>query len=82
MVACAAFGTIFLLVKLFPLMQNVLGQHGTYFLFAMVCVGLAFFTQVFIPETRYVNLLPYLFQRFFGHESLQVQGPQTQTRQK
>ena len=52
-VACAAFGTVFILVKIFPLMLQVLGQHGTYFLFAMVCVAMAFFTQVFVPETRW-----------------------------
>ena len=51
-VACAAFGTIFVLVKLFPMMQTEFGQHGTYFLFSVVCVVMAFFTHIFVPETR------------------------------
>lgn len=63
-VACAAFGTVFILVKLFPLMLQVLGQHGTYFFFAMVCVAMAFFTQVFVPETsgKSIAELQNLFQ--------------------
>ena len=48
-VACSAFGTIFILVKLFPMLTEVLGQHGTYFGFAIVCVIMAFFTQTFVP---------------------------------
>ena len=47
--ACSAFGTIFILVKLFPTLTDVLGQHGTYFGFAIVCVLMAFFTQAFVP---------------------------------
>mgnify|MGYP001290322365 CR=1 FL=1 len=54
-VACAAFGTIFLLVKLFPMMLSHLGQHGTYLFFAAVCLVLIVFTHLFVPETRYVN---------------------------
>ena len=56
MVACAAFGTIFLLVKLFPMMLSQLGQHGTYLFFAAVCIVLILFTHLFVPETRYVRL--------------------------
>ena len=55
-VACAAFGTIFLLVKLFPMMLSQLGQHGTYLFFAAVCIVLILFTHLFVPETRYVRL--------------------------
>ena len=62
-VACAAFGTVFVLVKLFPLMLQVLGQHGTYFMFAMVCVAMAFFTQVFVPETRWAAISLFFFER-------------------
>jgi hypothetical protein len=51
-VACTAFGTVFILVKLFPMMLLGLGQHGTYFLFAMVCLLMAVFTHFFVPETR------------------------------
>lgn len=54
-VACAAFGTIFLLVKLFPMMLSQLGQHGTYLFFAAVCLVLIVFTHFFVPETRYEN---------------------------
>ena len=60
-VACAAFGTIFLLVKLFPMMLSQLGQHGTYLFFAAVCIVLILFTHLFVPETRYVRL----FSEFF-----------------
>ena len=56
-VACAAFGTIFLLVKLFPMMLSHLGQHGTYLFFAAVCLVLIVFTHLFVPETRYVKSL-------------------------
>ena len=44
--------TIFILVKMFPMLLEVIGQHGTYFAFAVVCVVMALFTQSFIPETR------------------------------
>ena len=51
-VAMAAFGTVFILVKAFPTMLVVLSQHGTYFLFAMVCLIMAVFTHFCVPETR------------------------------
>ena len=54
-VACSCFGTIFLLVKLFPLILEVIGQHGAYALFAVVCLILMIFTHICIPETRLVN---------------------------
>ena len=73
-VACAAFGTIFLLVKLFPMMLSQLGQHGTYLFFAAVCLVLIVFTHFFVPETRYENVFenPYgiLVSFFFSVENL------------
>ena len=51
-VACSCFGTIFILVKLFPLVLEVIGQHGAYALFALVCLILMIFTHFCIPETR------------------------------
>ena len=51
-VACSCFGTVFVLVKLFPTMIEVIGQHGSYAVFAVVSVMLAAFTHVCIPETR------------------------------
>ena len=69
-VACSCFGTIFILVKLFPMLKEVLGQHGTYFGFAVVCVILAFFTQTFVPETSGKSMveLQNLFQDKNGED--------------
>ena len=53
-VACSCFGTVFILVKLFPLMIETVGQHGCYAIFALVSIILGVFTQVCVPETRYV----------------------------
>jgi len=58
-VACSAFGTIFILVKLFPTLTEALGQHGTYFGFAIVCVIMAFFTQTFVPGLQAKIFKPY-----------------------
>ena len=75
-VACAAFGTIFLLVKLFPMMLSQLGQHGTYLFFAAVCIVLILFTHLFVPETRWVRLFLEFFDTvlnrlfFFSVENL------------
>ena len=70
LVACSWFGTIFILVKLFPLLKEVLGQHGTYFGFAVICVILALFTQTFVPETSGKSMveLQNLFQDKTGEE--------------
>lgn len=46
-----AFTTIFLVVKLFPMMTLLLGLPGTFWLFGAVCVLTAIFTVFFLPET-------------------------------
>lgn len=47
-----AFGTIFVVVKLFPSMISVLGQPCTYWVFGVICIVTALFTLGFVPETK------------------------------
>ena len=52
------------------MLKEVLGQHGTYFGFAVICVVLAFFTQAFVPETSGKSIveLQNLFQDKSGEQ--------------
>jgi len=50
-VACVASGVIFVVVKAFPAMVVNLGTHGTYFVFAGICLAMFLFSLFFIPET-------------------------------
>ena len=43
---------IFLLTKLFPTLLHTLSPHGTYWLFALVCLSSNLFYYFFMPETR------------------------------
>ena len=51
-VTCAAFLTVFLVVKLFPEFSKVWGLHTTYLGLGIVCVVMAVFTYFYIPETK------------------------------
>ena len=51
-VTCAAFLTVFLVVKLFPELSKLWGLHVTYIGFGVVCVAMAVFTYLYIPETK------------------------------
>ena len=50
-VACVASAVIFVVVKMFPNMIVSLGTHGTYFVFAGICLAMFLFSLFFIPET-------------------------------
>lgn len=42
----------FIAIKYLPLLMDLLGFHGSMFLFAGVCLGCAAFSIAFIPETK------------------------------
>ena len=48
---CAAFLTIFGVVKVFPFTVEVLETHGTYCVFGTICWLTAAFSHWFVPET-------------------------------
>ena len=50
-VACVASAVIFVVVKVFPNMVVNLGTHGTYYVFAGICLAMFLFSLFFIPET-------------------------------
>jgi facilitated trehalose transporter len=43
---------MFLVVKTFPTMNDMMGSHGTYWLYAGVCFATIVFVLLFIPETK------------------------------
>lgn len=43
---------MFLVVKTFPSMSDMMGSHGTYWLYAGVCFATIVFVLLFIPETK------------------------------
>lgn len=42
----------FVILKGFPLLNDLLGMHGTMFLFAGVCIPSALFIIIMLPETK------------------------------
>ena len=55
---------IFVITKIFPLLQTLLGQHGTYWLLGSVALSSNMFFYFFVPETKgksYVEI-----QQHFG----------------
>ena len=51
-VTCSTFFTIFLVVKIFPLVIKTIGTSGTYLGFAGVCLITSLFSYLCIPETK------------------------------
>ena len=43
---------IFIVVKVFPFMVITLGAHGSYYVFAGMCIAKSVFCFFCIPETR------------------------------
>lgn len=53
----------FILIKFFPMMSNVLGMHGSMFLFASISIVGAFLIMVVMPETKgksYEEIMKFL----------------------
>jgi SP family arabinose:H+ symporter-like MFS transporter len=51
-VACQASLTIFVIVKIFPMMVMELGAHGTYYFYAIMCLATSIVSWFFTPDTR------------------------------
>ena len=51
-VTCAAFFTVFLVVKLFPELTKAWGLQAIYLGFGVICVVMAIFTYTYVPETK------------------------------
>jgi hypothetical protein len=51
MVFCTGSATIFLVVKVFPVLVVSIGPHGVYYLFATVCLITSAYSCVVVPET-------------------------------
>ena len=49
---CAAFLTVFLVVKLFPELSKLLGLEATYLGFGVICILMAVFVYFLVPETK------------------------------
>jgi len=43
---------LFIVVKTFPNMENCIGDHGVFWLYAAACFGAILFTLSYIPETK------------------------------
>jgi len=43
---------LFVVVKTFPNLENLMGDHGTFWLYAGACFGAIIFTLSYIPETK------------------------------
>jgi len=43
---------LFIVVKTFPRMENMMGDHGVFWLYAVACFGAILFTLSYIPETK------------------------------
>lgn len=43
----------FLILKMFPILKDLLGLHGLIFLFALACLFGTVFLTVFLPETKW-----------------------------
>ena len=44
--------TIFTITKIFPMLQLLLGQHGTYWLMGSIALSSNAFFYFFVPETK------------------------------
>merc|ERR1712223_1040076 len=51
-VTCAAFLTVFMVVKLFPEMSKIWGLEATYLGFGVICILMAVFVYFLVPETK------------------------------
>jgi len=43
---------LFIVVKTFPNLENLMGDHGVFWLYAVACFGAIIFTLSYIPETK------------------------------
>ena len=64
-VTCAAFLTVFLVVKLFPEVSKMWGLDITYLGFGIICILMALFVYFLVPETKGKTMaeLQALFER-------------------
>lgn len=49
--------TIFTITKIFPMLQLLLGQHGTYWLMGSIALSSNAFFYFFVPETKGKSVL-------------------------
>ena len=43
---------LFIVVKTFPNLEELMGDHGVFWLYAFACFGAIIFTLSYVPETK------------------------------